>query len=158
MAFALPTSISLRSICSAYLPTKLTLFAKYPGIGHGFRLANLDFAPLHLGHGFRHMWKIRYTAIGEQAPHSCISNFPRKAQCEHEKRLLSHTGTKAIIYFCGTTQIDAMHPLFIHTIICTPLITDRFPLASTLKNSFQATLVSPFNYRPPAVSHLHSSL
>jgi hypothetical protein len=33
------------------------------------------------------------------------------------------------LHFCGTTQIDEIiHPLFSHTIICAPLITDRVPV------------------------------
>lgn len=56
-------------------------------------------------------------------------SFLRFQICRNKKSLCPHKGTKAAC-FCGTTQIDEMnHPLYLHTIICNPLITEGFPVS-----------------------------
>jgi len=84
--------------------------------------------------------------------------FHARLNANMKKRLLSLKGTKAIIYFCGTTQIDA-HASTLHTYYhMHPIDNGQVPVGIYSEKSFQTTLVSPFNYRPPAVSHHHSSL
>ena len=68
--------------------------------------------------------------------------------------------------FCGTTRFDDYnHPLNLHTIICTPLITDRAPVdAYSRIFRFQAALARPFSkfyaaaFTPASGSLIHPSL
>ncbi|RGQ36049.1 hypothetical protein DWY99_11900 [[Clostridium] leptum] len=68
--------------------------------------------------------------------------------------------------FCGTTRFDDYnHPLNLHTIICTPLITDRASVdAYSRIFRFQAALARPFSkfyataFTPASGSLIHPSL